>query len=77
MNKEQFEELLCWLQLPSLLKIAEADTQEAASLQEVERAVSQACRDAKDAGYRLETYLQRSAGGSANRNNSDLNRDLM
>ena len=61
MNKEQFEELLCWLQLPSLLKIAEADTQEAASLQEVERAVSQACRDAKDAGYRLETYLHRSA----------------
>jgi glycosidase len=60
-NREQFEELLCWLQLPSLLKIAEPDAQEAVSLQEIERAVSRACKDAKDAGYNLTTYLERSA----------------
>jgi len=61
MNKEQFEELLCWLQLPSLLKVAETDTQKSVSLQKIERAVSRACSDAKDAGYNLETYLQHSA----------------
>ena len=60
-NQEQFEELLCWLQLPLLLKVAEPDTQEAVSLQEIERGVSRACRDARDSGYNLVTYLQRSA----------------
>jgi len=65
MNKEQFEELLCWLQLPSLIKVAEPNVEETVSLQEIERAVLRACKDAKDAGYSLTTYLERSAIGCA------------
>jgi glycosidase len=59
-NQEQFEELLCWLQLPSLLKVGEPETQDEISLQEIERAVSRTCKEMKDAGYNLSTYLQRS-----------------
>ncbi|MGA7315137.1 MAG: alpha-amylase family glycosyl hydrolase [Silvibacterium sp.] len=57
MNKEQFEELLCWLQLPRLLEIAQQDSNESRSLDELEAAVSRACLAAEDGGYSLETYL--------------------
>jgi glycosidase len=57
MNKEQFEELLCWLQLPRLLEIAQQDSNESRSLDELEAAVSRACLAAEDGGYSLETYV--------------------
>jgi hypothetical protein len=57
MNKEQLEELICWLQLPRLLEIAQQDSNESRSLDELEAAVSRACVAAEDAGYSLETYL--------------------
>jgi hypothetical protein len=61
-NKELFEELLCWVQLPALLEIARqpkatAKTQ-AAQLAKVEAAVSRAYRTAKTAGYNLKNYLE-------------------
>jgi hypothetical protein len=57
MNKEQFEELLCWVQLPALLEIAGQDSVDARSISKIEAAVSRMCRAARKAGYRLEQYL--------------------
>ena len=57
LNKELFEELLCWRQLPALLETAQQDSNESHSLGELEAAVSRACLAAQDAGYNLETYL--------------------
>ncbi len=57
MNKEQFEELLCWVQLPALLEIAGQDSIDSRSISKIETTVSKSCRAARDAGYRLEQYL--------------------
>jgi hypothetical protein len=59
-NKELFEELLSWLQLPSLLEIARQDSGESRSIREVEAVVSRACRTAEEAAYTVEAYLSRS-----------------
>ena len=56
-NKEQFEELLSWLQLPALLEIAQQEAEESRSIGELEDAVSNACQAAKDAGYELGSFL--------------------
>ena len=61
-NKEQFEELLTWLQLPTLLDIARSDTGETpaiqlAALAKVEDAVVTAREAAASAGYNLEAYF--------------------
>jgi hypothetical protein len=56
-NKELFEELLSWLQLPALLEIAQQNTGESRSISEVEAVVSKACRAAEVAGYNVEAYL--------------------
>jgi hypothetical protein len=57
-NKEQFEELLSWLQLPALLEIAQQEADESRSIGELEDAVSSACRAAEDAGYDLGTLVK-------------------
>jgi hypothetical protein len=57
-NKEQFEELLTWLQLPSLIEIAAAAPLEQGSVIEgVEEVVADARQAADLAGYNLEKYL--------------------
>jgi len=59
-HKERFEELLCWLQLPALLRIAVEDHEPAAQLKairEVEDAVARAGTAVQQAGFRLEKYL--------------------
>jgi hypothetical protein len=56
-NKELFEELLSWLQLPALLEIARQGSEEWLSVSEVELVVSRACRAAGDARYNVEAYL--------------------
>jgi len=56
-NKEQFEELLCWVQLPALLEIAGQGLRDASSIHRIEAAVAKKNQAAKDAGYRLEKYL--------------------
>jgi len=58
LNKEQFEELVCWLQLPALLEAARKDAAVSQSIREVETAVSTASRAAKDAGYVLDAFLK-------------------
>jgi hypothetical protein len=56
-NKERFEELLGWLQLPALLKIAQEKAAGTGSLREVEDRVNAACETASAAGYQLQKYL--------------------
>jgi hypothetical protein len=56
-NKEQFEELVCWLQLPALLDIAHKDLSQTNSLREIEDIVSRACQAMNQAGYDLDKYL--------------------
>jgi hypothetical protein len=56
-NKEQFEELLTWLQLPTLIQIVQKGAGQAASLAKVEAGVASALAAASTAGYNLEAYL--------------------
>jgi len=56
-NKELFEELLSWLQLPALLAIAPQDSEESLSISRVESVISRACRAAGDSEYDVERYL--------------------
>lgn len=56
-NKELFEELIDWLQLPALLEIAEQDSDPLEAVLEVEAAVEQARDAVTDAGYKLDAYL--------------------
>jgi hypothetical protein len=56
-NKELFEELLCWIQLPALLAIAEDPTRNPRALPLIEAEVASAIRHAHAAGYNLRKYL--------------------
>jgi hypothetical protein len=58
-NKEQFEELATWLQLPTLLEIAELSGESArvARVTRLQGAVAAAYTAARDSGYRLTGYL--------------------
>jgi glycosidase len=56
-NKEQFEELLTWLQLPALLEIAADPSAQTAALAAIEVSVAAAREAAQTAGYKLEAYL--------------------
>ncbi|WP_263353107.1 alpha-amylase family glycosyl hydrolase [Acidicapsa acidisoli] len=58
LNKEHFEELVCWLQLPALLAAAGAEPGAAQSVREVEAAVATACKAARAAGYVLDEFLK-------------------
>ena len=64
-NKEQFEELLSWIQLPALIEIARQDVVNLSSINEIELTVSRACSAAEDAGYKLDEYFK---PGSDHRN---------
>jgi glycosidase len=61
-NREQFEELLTWLQLPALIRIAQNETSQPGSAQhagiaEIERSVATARKAAHGAGYNLKKFL--------------------
>jgi len=65
-NKQQFEELLTWLQLPILLQIAQTEAIQAKDVQpagiaEIEKAVAVARKASQRAGYDLSKYLASSA----------------
>jgi hypothetical protein len=59
-NREQFEELLAWLQLPALIQIARQESGQARAIAELESAFAAACEAAHDAGYRLDHYIAKS-----------------
>ena len=56
-NKELFDEMLSWVQLPTLLNVARQDGVMQFSINEIERSVSRACSAAEKAGYKLDRYL--------------------
>jgi hypothetical protein len=56
-NREQFEELLAWLQLPALIEIAQQPSAQPRAIAELESAFAAACEAAHDAGYRLDLYI--------------------
>jgi hypothetical protein len=56
-NREQFEELLAWLQLPALIRIAQDPAGRAKAIAELEAAFAATCEAAHDAGYQLDTYI--------------------
>ena len=56
-NKEQFEEMLSWVQLPELIEIAQQNADPSQALSQAEAAISKACHAAGTAGYNLDTYL--------------------
>lgn len=56
-NKEQFEEMLSWIQLPALLAIARQAAFKPSAIQEIENNVAKASQAAHDAGYKLDMYL--------------------
>ena len=56
-NKEGFEELLGWLQLPALIKLAQQSPINPDSIKALETAVLESCKSAQTAGYNLDLYL--------------------
>jgi hypothetical protein len=56
-NKEQFEELVCWLQLPALIQIANLGKNRDGEIASIEDAVSALCEKARAATYRLDKFL--------------------
>jgi len=59
-NKEQFEELATWLQLPALLEIAGSEVDEAkrnARIVQIESTIATSYGAAQAAGYKLSAYL--------------------
>jgi hypothetical protein len=57
-NKELFEELTDWLQLPALLEIAELGPGKLDGVLEIEAAVERARDAAARSGYNLDKYLE-------------------
>jgi hypothetical protein len=56
-NREQFEELLAWLQLPALIRIAQQPSGQATAIAALEAAYAAACETAHDAGYQLAEFV--------------------
>jgi hypothetical protein len=56
-NKEGFEELLGWLQLPALINLAQQSPISPDSIKTLEAAVLESCKSAQTAGYNLDLYL--------------------
>jgi hypothetical protein len=57
LNKELFEELECWIQLPALLACAESSLTDLEPLRTIESDVAKALSTASDGGYKLEQFL--------------------
>jgi hypothetical protein len=55
-NKEQFEEMVCWTQIPALLEIAANNQPKSLTLEEVEASVAKLC-SAEKSGFKLDKLL--------------------
>jgi hypothetical protein len=56
-NKEQFEEMVCWTQIPALLEIAANNKPKNLTLEEVEKSVAKLCSAAETSGFKLDKLL--------------------
>lgn len=61
-NKELFEEMLTWIQLPVLMEIALQNAGESKAIADLEKAISLVCHAATEAGYNLDAYLKLLSG---------------
>ena len=59
--REPYEELLWWLQMPSLLRIAGQPSPKKANMQAISQPVRESLAEAGHAGYRLDEMLQEAA----------------
>ncbi len=59
LHKEQFEELLCWIQLPALLKIAGSPKPDPRAIELLEAKLSTRCRIAREAAFNLDLYQRK------------------
>jgi hypothetical protein len=80
MVREPYEELLWWLLMPSLLRLAGETAPSRAAVEEMSRTVAEALATAEAAGYRIDALLNPAAGVEAEcqttepeEPNSDLN----
>jgi hypothetical protein len=55
-NKEGFEELLGWMQLPALVKAAQQSSTDNGSLKKLNTAIKDLCDSAQKSGYNLDLY---------------------
>ena len=56
-NKEQFEELVCWLQLPALIRIVSSSKDQDKEIASLEESVSSICESASASKYSLDAFL--------------------
>jgi hypothetical protein len=56
-NRERFEEMVCWLQLPELFRIAATVPVDLAGLQLLETTVAEVCLSAERSSYQLKQFL--------------------
>jgi hypothetical protein len=63
--REQYEELLWWLQLPSLLRLAGKPEFDRKAVKEMSKTVEEALATAEAAGYRVDALLGTSGGEDA------------
>jgi hypothetical protein len=59
--KEPYEELLWWLQLPTLCKLAAATVPARNAMQEIARNVAEAAKSASAAGYSIDALVELNA----------------
>jgi hypothetical protein len=63
--QEPFEELLWWLQMPALLRLAGQASTSKADVQDVSKGIQESLAEAKRAMYRLQNLLEPNRGDSA------------
>jgi glycosidase len=63
--REPYEELLWWLLMPSLLRLADQAAPSRAAVEEMSRTVEEALATAEAAGYRIDALLNPAAGTEA------------
>jgi glycosidase len=64
--REKYEELLWWMLMPSLLRVAENPTPSRVAIAELSRSVDRALAEAESAGYRVDVLSGRSASVDRN-----------
>ncbi len=66
-NKELFEEMLCWVQIPALMEIAKRNGERPQAIHKLEEAIALACHAATKSGYDLDAYLKILSGEAEER----------
>ena len=76
-NKEGFEEMISWLQLPALIEIARRGAGAEKAIAELEVGLVEDCRVAAGSGYKLETYLSAWRPKPVKVSKEDVKRDVV